>query len=159
MMVVRPLEQRLRGREAHLLHVLVDRGVLLDVGVGRGDVRLGLVVVVVGDEVLDRVAGEEFAHLAVELGREGLVGREHQGRPLNGANDVGDGEGLSGPGHPEQGLVREAVSEAVHQGGDGRPLVARRPEIGFELEAVAALAVGPAVCVPGCHETTRTRLQ
>ena len=34
---------------------LVDRRVLLDVGVGLRDVRLGLVVVVVRDEVLDRV--------------------------------------------------------------------------------------------------------
>ena len=33
--------------------------VLLDVGVGARDVGLGLVVVVVADEVLDRVVGEE----------------------------------------------------------------------------------------------------
>ena len=37
----------MRGRVAQPLDVLVDRGVLLDVGVGLRDVRLGLVVVVV----------------------------------------------------------------------------------------------------------------
>jgi len=44
--------------------VLVDRAVLLDVEVARRDVGLGLVVVVVADEVLDRVLGEELAELA-----------------------------------------------------------------------------------------------
>jgi len=39
------------------------RGLLLDVGVGGRDVRLGLVVVVVGDEVLDRVVREEALEL------------------------------------------------------------------------------------------------
>ena len=50
----------------------------LDVGVGARDVGLGLVVVVVGDEVLDRVVGEEALELAVELGGERLVGREDE---------------------------------------------------------------------------------
>ena len=38
--------------------VVVPRRVLLDVEVGLRDVRLGLVVVVVRDEVLDRVVGK-----------------------------------------------------------------------------------------------------
>ncbi len=42
------LEQRLRGEVAQPVDLLVDRGVLLDVGVGLREVRLGLVVVVVG---------------------------------------------------------------------------------------------------------------
>ena len=46
--------------------------------VGRRDVRLGLVVVVVRDEVLDRVLGEELPQLAVELGGQGLVVGEDQ---------------------------------------------------------------------------------
>ena len=52
---VAPGQQRLGRRVPEPLDLLVDRGVLLDVGVGLRDVRLGLVVVVVGDEVLDRV--------------------------------------------------------------------------------------------------------
>ena len=51
-------EQR-RGRgEPQARDVVVLRGVLLDVEIGLRDVRLGLVVVVVGDEVLDRVVGK-----------------------------------------------------------------------------------------------------
>jgi hypothetical protein len=43
----------------HPVDLLVDERVLLDVRVGRGDVGLGLVVVVVADEVVDGVVGEE----------------------------------------------------------------------------------------------------
>ena len=67
------LEDRLGRRQAHLLDVLVDRAVLLDVEVARRDVRLRLVVVVVRDEVLDGVVREELAELGVELRRERLV--------------------------------------------------------------------------------------
>ena len=52
---VAPGEQRRRGRVAQPVDLVVDRAVLLDVGVARRDVRLGLVVVVVADEVLDPV--------------------------------------------------------------------------------------------------------
>ena len=45
-----------------------------------GDVRLGLVVVVVGDEVLDGVFGEELAELVAELGGQRLVVRDHERR-------------------------------------------------------------------------------
>ncbi|MBG9885172.1 hypothetical protein ABE10_00935, partial [Bacillus toyonensis] len=52
---ISPAEQRVRRRVAQALHLGVDRGVLLDEGVGLRDVCLGLVVVVIRDEVLDRV--------------------------------------------------------------------------------------------------------
>ncbi len=48
-------EQRARGGEAQALDLLVDRRILLDVGVGARDVGLGLVVIEVADEILDRV--------------------------------------------------------------------------------------------------------
>jgi hypothetical protein len=74
--------QRLGGGQAHLLDVVVDRGVLLDEGIGGRHVGLGLVVVVVGDEVLDRVVREELLELPVELRREGLVVGHDDRRPL-----------------------------------------------------------------------------
>ena len=85
MIASRPLEQRLGRRQAHLLDVLVDRGVLLDVGVGGRHVGFGLVVVVVRDEVLDRVVREELPELAVELRRQRLVVRQHERRALHAA--------------------------------------------------------------------------
>ncbi len=66
-------EQRGRGRVAQPVDLVVDRRVLLDVEVLGRDVRLGLVVVVVADEVLDGVVREELPELVAELRREGLV--------------------------------------------------------------------------------------
>ena len=91
---------------------VVDDRVLLDVRVARRDVRLGLVVVVVADEVLDGVVGEELADLAVELGRERLVRREHQRRPPS-RDDVADREGLPRPGDAEEDLVLVVAREPV----------------------------------------------
>jgi hypothetical protein len=66
-----------------LLDVLIDRGVLLDVGVTRGNVGLGLVIVVVGNKVLDSVLRKEFAEFAVQLGRQRLVMGQDERRALD----------------------------------------------------------------------------
>jgi hypothetical protein len=63
--------------------VLVDRAVLLDVEIARRNVGLGLVVVVIRDEVFDGVVRKELAELRVKLSRKRLVGREDErGRPV-----------------------------------------------------------------------------
>ena len=67
------LEQRPRRRVAHPVDRLVHRAFLLDVGVGARDVGFGLVIIVVADEIFDRIVGEEALELAVELGGEDLV--------------------------------------------------------------------------------------
>ena len=91
---------------AEAVDVVVSRAVLLDVEVGLRDVRLRLVVVVVGHEVsLDRVSGEELAKLVAELGGEGLVVRDHERRLLHPLDDPGHRRGLAGAGGAEQGLV------------------------------------------------------
>ena len=75
-------EERRRGRQPEPRDVVVPRRVLLDVEVGLRDVRLGLEVVVVRDEVLDRVVREELAELVAELRRERLVVRDDERRAL-----------------------------------------------------------------------------
>ena len=60
-------QQCRRGRVAEPVDLVVHRRVLLDEGVAGRQVCLGLVVVVVGDEVLDTVAGEELPQLVGEL--------------------------------------------------------------------------------------------
>ena len=122
------LEQRLRRREPHLLDVLVDARVLLDVEVARRDVGLGLVVVVVGDEVLDRVLGKELAELRVELRRERLVRREHERRPPDARDHVRHRVSLARTGHAEQRLGREPVPDALGELLDRLRLVAGRRE-------------------------------
>ena len=119
---------------AEPIDLVVDRRVLLDVGVSRRHVRLGLVVVVVGDEVLDPVLREQLAELAGELRRERLVGRQHDRRPLHLLDDRRDREALARAGDAEQGLEAVAALDPRGERGDRLGLVAGGGEIGDELE-------------------------
>ena len=84
------------GGEAEAVEVVVLGGVLLDVDVSLGDVGLGLVVVVVADEVFDGVFGEKLFEFLVKLGGEGLVVRYDQDGQVELGDDVGHCEGLAG---------------------------------------------------------------
>ena len=95
-------EQRGGRRVAQAVDLVVDRRVLFDVEVLGGNVGLGLVVVVVADEVLDRGVGEELAELVAELRRQGLVVGDDQRRALQALDRRGHRERLAGPGRPEQ---------------------------------------------------------
>ena len=103
-------EQGIGGGEAEPFDLLVDRGVLLDIGVGLGDVGLGLIVVVVADEILDGVLGEKAFQFGVELGGEGLVMGDNKGRTAMAGDDVGYGEGLARPRHPLEDLEAPPVA-------------------------------------------------
>ena len=135
------LEQRPSRGVAHAVDLLVDRRFLLDVGVGPRDVGLRLVVVVVGDEVLDRVLGEEALELAVELRGERLVGREDQRRALRRGDDIGHREGLARAGDAEQHLVALVRLDARHQLLDRGRLVALGLVVRDDLERDAAFAL------------------
>ena len=123
------LQHRAGGGVAHAVDLLVDVGFLLDIGVGARDVGLRLVIVVVGDEILDRVVGEEAVELAVELRGQSLVGREDQRRALRRLDHLGHGEGLARAGDAEQHLIALMRSDALDQFVDRLRLVA----LGLEL--------------------------
>ena len=127
-------EQVRRRRVAEPVDVVVPRAVLLDVEVGLGDVRLGLVVVVVRDEVLDRVVREELAELVAELRGERLVVRDHERRALELLDDPGHRRRLAGAGRAEQRLVALAGSEAGGERLDRPRLVAGRRVVGRGLQ-------------------------
>ncbi len=90
-----PLQQSAGGRVAHPVDRLVHRAFLLDVGVAARHVGFGLVVVVVADEILDRVVGEEALELTIKLRGEDLVRRKDQRGPLQFLDHLGHGEGLA----------------------------------------------------------------
>ena len=123
------LEEGARGGVAELVDLLVDVGVLGDVGVRARDVGFRLVIIVVRDEVLDGVFGEEVAELGVELGGERLVRRDDERGLVGAGDDVGHGERLAGARDAEQRLVLEALLHAALQGIDGAGLVAGKPEV------------------------------
>ena len=132
------LEQRARRRVAHAVDLLVDREVLFDVGVGARDIGFGLVVVVIADEILDRVVGEEALELAIELGGQRLVRRQDDGGALRRLDHLGHGVGLAGAGDAEQHLRAVVALDALDQFLDRGRLVALRLVFGLDLEAHAA---------------------
>ena len=122
---VAPREQRVRGTVAQSLDLVVDRGVLLDEGVRLRDVGLGLVVVVVGDEVLDGVVWQQLAELGRELGGERLVRLKNQSGTLQLLDQPGRGRTLSGTRRTHEDDVLFTVSNARGQLPNGLGLVAR----------------------------------
>ncbi len=128
------LEQGSRRRVPHPVDLVVDRRLLLDVGVALRDVRLRLVVVVVRHEVLDRVFGEEAPELLVQLRRQGLVVRQDQRRPLDRLDHLGHGERLAASRDAEQHLVLLPGPKTRDQLLDGLRLVALGLEVGDEFE-------------------------
>ena len=150
-------QQRVRRRMPQSLDLGVDRRVLLDEGVGLRHVRLGLVVVVVRDEVLDRVVRQQFAELVRELCGERLVVREHQRRALDLLDEPGGRRRLARAGGAEQDDVGLAGVDAAGELGDGGRLVAARPVVADDLEradgsrGLHASSLGaPTDTTPGC---------
>ena len=131
---VAALEEGAGGGMAELVDFLVNVNVFLDIGIGAGDVGLRLVVVVVADEVLHGVVGEELLEFGGELGGQRLVVTDDQRRPLRPGDDIGHGEGLAAAGDAEQGLVLKVLVQARHQPVHRLRLVAGHFEIGDYLE-------------------------
>ena len=129
-----PLQERPRGRVPHLINRIVDRGIFRDVGVGLREIGLGLVVIVVAHEILDRVMGEELPEFLIQLSSQCLVVDQHQRGFLGSLDQVRHREGLAGAGHPQQCLMLPA---GLHPGGELLNRLALIPagrEGGFELE-------------------------
>ncbi len=112
MITSRAADQGAGGGQPQAVDLLVDRGVFLDVDVALRNVGFGLVVVVVADEIMDGVVRKELLELAVELGGQRLVVRQHQRRPLHGLDDVGHRERLARAGDAHQHLLLAAVAQA-----------------------------------------------
>ena len=84
------LKQRAGGGVAQHVDLLVDRRRLSDVGIRNRYVGLGLVVVVIGDEIFHGIVREELPQLIAELGRQRLVVGQNQCRPAGASDHIGD---------------------------------------------------------------------
>jgi hypothetical protein len=127
-------EKRRRCRVTETIDVVVAGRVLLDVEIGLRNVRLRLVVVVVGDEVLDGVCGEELAELVAQLRRQRLVVRDHEGRALQLLDQPRHGRGLSRAGRSEQRLEPVPRFERGGQLGDRVWLIAGGRVVGGDAK-------------------------
>lgn len=123
-----------RGGEAQAVELVVAGGVFFDVDVTLGDVGLGLIIVIIADEVFDGVFGEELAEFFIELCGEGLVVRDDESGFFEPLDDVGHGEGFSAAGNAQQGLMRMALPEPFGQLLNGPGLVALRLKFAVYLK-------------------------
>ncbi len=131
---VTPFEERTGRGVSQAVNLVIDERVLFDVGIRGCDVGFRLVIIVVGNEILHRVFREEPSEFPVELGRQGLVVRQNQGRPPESFDDLCHGKGLARPGDAQQHLVLLAVLDPLGQPFDGGGLVAARLEASAYLE-------------------------
>ena len=127
---VAPLKKRAGSGVTELVNLLVDFGFFFNIEVVTGDISLGLVVVVIADEILDGVIGEELLELGVELGAEGLVVADNEGRSLDAGDNISHGEGLAAAGNSEQGLFFVVFLQTCYQFIHCLWLVAGHCEIG-----------------------------
>ncbi len=109
-----------------LVDLVVNLRVLLDIGIGRRNIGFRLIVIVVADEVFDRVIREELAKLREELSSESFVMAENQRRLVHLLNNVCHRVGFSGPGRTQKNLSSLAVPQAANQCLDGSRLIAGR---------------------------------
>ncbi len=123
---VAPLQQALGRRQPHLLDMLVDRRVLFDEQIALRNVGFRLVIVVIADEILDRIARKEFAEFRVKLGGQRLVRGKDDGRPAHSGDHIGHREGLARASDAEQRLIGQAILDALDQLADGFRLIAGR---------------------------------
>src|SRR3546814_21158496 len=86
---------------------------LLDVRIRSRHIGLGLVIIVIADEIFDRVVGKEAIELAIKLRGEDLVGRQDQRRALQRLDHLGHREGLARSGDAERSEERRVGQECV----------------------------------------------
>ena len=134
-------QNRPRRRMAHAIDLFVYRGILFDIGVGARDIGFRLVVIVIGNEILHRVFGEEVFHLGVKLRGQRFVGRQDQRRLLHDLDHLRHGEGFARAGDAQQHLIAFVGIDGADQFGDGGGLIARRFVFADQLEGFAAFGL------------------
>src|SRR3989344_6268426 len=123
----------------------INHRLLLYVGVGMGDVRLGLIIVIVGDKIMDSIFWKKLSVFLGQLRRERLVVRQDEWGLIEMGNTVCRRKRLAAPRHAEQGLMTHARVEALIQGSYRLGLIPRRlervmkPEVGHDNSRVRSL--------------------
>lgn len=86
---------------AQSIDFVIDRRVLLDIGIRLWHVGFRLIIVVVRHEVVHRVVWEQLAQLATKLGSQRLVVGDDECGALDLLDDAGNGERLAGSRRPQ----------------------------------------------------------
>ena len=131
-----PLGKCGRSRVTQTVDLVIDGGVLGNIGIRGGNISLRLIIIIVGNKVFHRVVGEEFLEFTVQLGRQRFVVGQHQGGTVQLLYDIGHGEGLSRSRDAKQRLGTVSLPEAIHQGLDGLRLIPGRRIFRYQFKMI-----------------------
>ena len=121
---------------AQFVDLVVDVDGLFNIGVGGGDVRLRLIIIVIGYEVFHGGIGKERLEFGAELRRQRFVVRQHERGLLHALNHLGHGVGLAAAGYAQQHLQRVALRHTARQPVDGLGLIALRRKRRYHAKLV-----------------------
>jgi len=107
----------------HLVDLLIDRGILLDIGIRLRDICFRLVIVVVTYEIFNCIVWEKVFELPVELGSQGLIRGNNKGGPLASCHRVCYGKRLSRACYAKQYLMSEPLLHPFRKGVNSMPLI------------------------------------
>ncbi len=136
-------QQRIRRRVPHPINLFVDVGGLLDKRITRRHIRFRLVVVVVRDEVFDRVFGEKLLKLAVKLRCKRLVRRQHQCRAIHLGHHARNRKRLPSTRRTQQHLMLVTPQQPLGQLANRVRLVTLRRLVGHKLKRTRKPLVPP----------------
>ncbi len=129
------LRKRRGCRVSQLFDFIVDGAVLLDIGIGVGDVGLRLIIVIVGHKIFHRIVWEKGFELRTQLGCQRLVVRQHQRGTIDLLDNVCHREGFAGAGNTQQRLFPVSRQHPLCQTLDCLRLVACRLIGGYQLKS------------------------
>ena len=109
-----------------LIYLIIDGRILFYIGIGRRDISLRLVIIIIGHKILHRVFRKKLLEFTVELCCKSFVMGDDEGRTSKLLYDVRHGKCLTGAGGAKERLKLVAGPEPVHKLFYRLGLIARR---------------------------------
>ena len=111
---------------AQTLYFLINRGVLFNERISLRHISLRLVVVVVRNEIFDRIMGQQFTQLIRQLCGKSLILNHHQGGTLHRLNEPRRRGRLTGTGGTHEHNIFFAILHPLSQLRNGFRLIPGR---------------------------------
>lgn len=115
---------------------LVDRCFFFDIRSRFDDESFWLIVVIVGDKIVNRIFWKKFLEFLCELGGKCFIMSKDQCWSLAPRDDIGHGKCFPRSRHSEEGLVLISLIDRSHEFPDGNWLISGRRILRMELKKI-----------------------
>ena len=119
---------------AQALDLIIDGGILFDIGIRVGNICLRLIVVVIGNEVFHSVLRKELPELRAKLRCQRFIMGKNQRGSVAVGDDIRHGKSLAGAGDAKQHLIAQTHFDAAGQLINGLRLISRGFIFGNKLK-------------------------